>query len=452
MALRDRLHGKDDESKKKLVDEYEATEPFGGSDLLNELKMRIHRQLIDKIDLANVTKIDGVQARDEIRKIIQDLIEVESVPLTVPQKRQLAKEIENEAFGLGPLEPLLSDPTIDDILVNGPKQVYIERFGKLELTKVVFRDGAHLKQVVDRIVSQVGRRVDEASPMVDARLSDGSRINVIIAPLALDGPVVSIRRFKKDPLTIKDLLTFGSLSNEIVLLLEATVKAKLNILISGGTGSGKTTLLNVISSFVPNSERIITIEDASELRLRKAHVIRLETRPPNIEGKGEVAQRDLVRNSLRMRPDRIIVGEVRGPEAIDMLQAMNTGHKGSLTTIHANTPRDALARLETMILMAGLNLTSEAMRRQVAAAIDIVIQLERCVDGVRRCMSISELVGMEGDVIRMQDIFLFKARQINQKGEVVGDFIPTGIQPACYEKIKEKGIVLPLNIFMPKVS
>ncbi len=450
MALRDRLNKMQDEQPARLSTEKDAVDRAVWSDSLQDLKIRLHHRLIDRIDLTQLTQVDGEEARKEIRLLVQELLDEEQTPLSLAQQRQLIQEVEDEAFGLGPLEPLLHDDTIDDILINGYTQVYVERFGKLEMTGICFRDNAHLMQIIDRVVSRIGRRIDESSPMVDARLPDGSRINVIIPPLALDGPVMSVRRFRTDPLTMDDLLRYGTLTQPIALFFEAVVQGKLSILISGGTGSGKTTLLNVLSAFIPTSERIITIEDASELRLPKKHVVRLETRPPNIEGHGEITQRDLLRNSLRMRPDRIILGEVRGPEALDMLQAMNTGHRGSIATVHANSPRDALSRLETMILLAGANLTQSAMRHQISSAIELVIQVERHSDGVRRVVSCSELVGMEGDVIRMQELFVFEQKGVSRTGEVEGELVPTGIQPMCLERVLEQGIEIPAGLFRPR--
>jgi pilus assembly protein CpaF len=412
-----------------------------------ELKHNIHRKLLDKLDLESISTLSKPVLSNEIRKIVEILLVEETTPLSLLEREKLVNEVLDEVLGLGPLEPLLKDPTISDILVNTFKHVYIERKGKLEPTDVVFKDDAHLMQIIDKIVSAVGRRVDESSPMVDARLPDGSRVNAIIPPLALDGPIMSIRRFGSTPLTSDDLLNNNTLTPAMLELLKGIVKARLNVAISGGTGSGKTTLLNCLSSYIPDDERIVTIEDAAELQLHQEHVVRLETRPPNIEGKGAIRQRQLVINSLRMRPDRIVVGEVRGDEALDMLQAMNTGHDGSLTTIHANSPRDALARLETMISMANLNLPDKAMRQQIASAIDVVIQASRLSDGTRKIMSISEVVGMEGDIVTMQDIFLFERVGIGEKGKVLGRFRPTGIRPKFAERLKHSGIHLPASMF-----
>jgi pilus assembly protein CpaF len=371
----------------------------------------------------------------------------EAMPLSVSERERLVNDVQHELFGLGPLEPLLKDPTISDILVNSHNTIYIERRGKIERTNVRFKDDEHLMRVIERIVSSVGRRIDESSPMVDARLQDGSRVNAIIPPLAIDGPVVSIRRFGSDPLRMSSLIEFNALTKDIADMLQMVVTARLNLLISGGTGAGKTTLLNALSAFIPENERIVTIEDSAELQLQQPHVVRLETRPPNIEGRGEVTQRDLVRNALRMRPDRIVIGEVRGGEAIDMLQAMNTGHDGSLTTIHANTPRDALARLETMIQMTGMRLSDRAMRQQIASALNLVVQVARMSDGSRRVTSISEITGMEGETITMQEIFQYERTGVDKEGQVLGRFRPTGIRPRFAERLKTCGLQLPRVFF-----
>jgi pilus assembly protein CpaF len=373
----------------------------------------------------------------------------QSAPLNVEQRKRVVQCIEDEVLGLGPLEPLLKDPTISDILVNGASQVYIERRGKLELTDLRFNDDRHLLNIIDRIVSGVGRRIDESSPMVDARLKDGSRVNAIIPPLALDGPMLSIRRFAVELLSIDDLVKLGSVNAEVARVLQAIVKGRLNVIVSGGTGAGKTTLLNILSGFIPADERIVTIEDSAELQLQQPHVVRLETRPPNIEGKGEVTSRDLVRNSLRMRPERVIVGEVRGAEALDMLQAMNTGHDGSLTTIHANTPRDALSRIENMVSMAGITFPTKTLRSQLASAIDVVVQVERHEDGKRRVVSVQEINGMEGDVITMSELFMFERRGIDAQGNVLGQMRATGIIPAFHKELKSKGIDIPIETFEP---
>jgi pilus assembly protein CpaF len=414
---------------------------------LGELKGAIHRKLLQKLNLERLTNADRDAVRREVSQLIEGLVVQESTPMTYQDRERLSQEVMDEVFGLGPLEPLLRDPTISDILVNTHRNVYIERKGILERTEVQFRDEEHLRQIIDRIVSAVGRRVDESSPMVDARLPDGSRVNAILPPLAIDGPCLSVRRFGRDPLTAEDLLQNHTLTPAMLELVRGCVRAHLNILISGGTGAGKTTFLNVLSSFISDRERIITVEDAAELQLKQSHVVRLETRPPNVEGKGTVRQRQLVINSLRMRPDRIIVGEVRGEEALDMLQAMNTGHDGSLTTIHANTPRDALSRLETMVAMANLSIPETATRRQIASAIQLVVQLSRMSDGTRRVVNVSEITGMEGDVVSMQDIFLFKRMGIGAAGEVLGEFVPTGIRPQFSERLLASGVRLPAGLF-----
>ena len=411
------------------------------------VKTAIHRKLIQKLNLDRLNEIKREDVRREVAQILEGIVVGESTPMNLQERERLAQEVLDEVFGLGPLEPLLADPSISDILVNTYKRVYIERRGMLELTPVQFRDDVHLMGIIDRIVSAIGRRVDESSPMVDARLADGSRVNAIIPPLAVDGPCLSIRRFGRDRLTADDLITNHSLTPPMLELLRGCVKARLNILISGGTGAGKTTFLNVLSSNISDRERIVTIEDAAELQLHQAHVVRLETRPPNIEGKGAVAQRQLLINSLRMRPDRIIVGEVRAEEALDMLQAMNTGHDGSLTTIHANSPRDALSRLETMVAMASLNLPEHAMRRQIASAIDVVIQVSRLSDGTRKVISIAEITGMEGDIVTMQEIFVYRKRGIRDNGEVVGDFVATGVRPKFAERLVVTGVQLPAAMF-----
>jgi len=414
---------------------------------LGAVKAAIHRKLIHKLNLDRVTEASREEVRREVGSILEALVVGESTPMNLQERERLVQEVLDEVFGLGPLEPLLADPTVADILVNTYKHVYVERKGMLERTSVQFRDDAHLMAIIDRIVSAVGRRVDESSPMVDARLADGSRVNAIIPPLAIDGPCLSIRRFGHNRLMAEDLLDNHSMTPAMLELLKGCVKARLNILISGGTGAGKTTFLNVLSSYISNRERVVTIEDAAELQFNQEHVVRLETRPPNIEGKGSVQQRQLVINALRMRPDRIIVGEVRGEEALDMLQAMNTGHDGSLTTIHANSPRDALSRLETMVAMSNLNLPENAMRRQIASALDVVIQVSRMSDGTRKVVSIAEITGMEGDVVTMQDVFVFRKRGIRENGEVLGDFLPTGIRPKFSERLLVTGIQLPMSMF-----
>ncbi len=424
-----------------------ALSPVNEKDFYQELKSRIHRSLIDRLDLDNLEVIEKGQLQNEIIFILNEIIAGEGVPLSQAERERLLVDVQNEIFGLGPLEPLFADKDIDDILVNNSQEIYVERKGKLYKTDVIFRDDAHLMQIIDRIVSKVGRRIDESSPMVDARLPDGSRINAIIPPLALDGPALSIRRFGSKPLMMADLVAKGTIKPEIAEVLEGAVKARLNIIISGGTGSGKTTLLNILSGFIPPTERIITIEDSAELQLKREHIVRLETRPPNIEGSGAVTQRDLVRNSLRMRPDRIIVGEVRGGEALDMLQAMNTGHDGSLSTLHANTPRDCISRLETMVLMSGMDLPERAVKEQVAAAINIVIQLSRMSDGTRKMVKLSEITGMEGSVIVMQDIFVFEKKGIGPTGEVLGEIKPTGVRPKFADQVRLCGIDLSYHMF-----
>ncbi len=417
-----------------------------------ELKSRIHRLLIERIDLSKLDLLRNGELEREIGLVIETLIAEEGVPLSRQEKERLVIEVQHETFGLGPIEPLLSSPDISDILVNNYASTYIERHGKLEKTDIVFRDNNHLLQIIERIVSRVGRRIDESSPYVDARLPDGSRINAIIPPLAIDGPVLSIRRFGLIPLKMADLLALGTFDQRIAKIIEGAVKSRLNILICGGTGTGKTTLLNVISEFIPDDERIITIEDSAELQLKQDHVVRLETRPANIEGSGQVTQRDLVRNSLRMRPNRIILGEVRGGEALDMLQAMNTGHDGSISTIHANTVRDAMARLATMVMMAGMELPDRAIREQIASAINMIIHLVRFPDGSRKIVKVSEITGMEGNTIVMQDIFLFEQKGIDQEGRVLGEFKATGVRPTFAERFKLSGFDLPPEIFEGRSS
>jgi pilus assembly protein CpaF len=412
-----------------------------------DVKARLHRSIINRMDLTKLGQLAQDQLHAEVAKLAEELLLAEQLPLSYSERERLVGEVRHELFGLGPLEPLLADPTISDILVNSPKNIYIERKGKIERSNVEFKDDEHLMRVIERIVSTVGRRIDESSPMVDARLLDGSRVNAIIPPLALDGPVVSIRRFGSDPLTVQKLIDVGAITRDIAEMFDMCVKARLNILISGGTGAGKTTLLNALSSFIQHDHRIITIEDSAELQLQQPHVVRLETRPPNIEGRGEVTQRDLVKNALRMRPDRIVIGEVRGGEAIDMLQAMNTGHDGSLTTVHANTPRDALARLETMIQMTGMKLSDRAMRQQIASAINLVIQAARLSDGTRRITSISEITGMEGETITMQEIFVYERKGIDKDGKVIGKHRATGIRPRFAERLKTYGMQLPRVFF-----
>ena len=421
-------------------------------DVYQNLKAKIHRKLIERLDFSSIDLIDQDILGREIGKIVESLVAEESTPLSGPEKDSLVVDIMHETFGLGPIEPLLSDPDISDILINRYNQVYIEKFGKLHKVDMTFRDDNHLLQIIDRIVSKIGRRVDESSPYVDARLPDGSRVNAIIPPLSLDGPVLSIRRFGVDPLKMSDILAFGSLTHNMAKILEGRVKSRLNILVSGGTGTGKTTLLNILSEFIPNDERIVTIEDSAELQLKQEHVVRLETRPPNIEGKGEVTQRDLVRNTLRMRPDRIILGEVRSGEALDMLQAMNTGHDGSISTIHSNTARDALSRLETMVLMAGMDLPERAIREQIASAISVIVHLQRMSDGGRKVVSISEITGMESQTIVMQDIFVYEKKGVGPDRRVIGEFVPTGVRPWFMEKLRVSGFELPPHIFERTVA
>jgi pilus assembly protein CpaF len=417
------------------------------SKIFQDARTRVHRQLLERLNLASVANRDRAEVDEEIRKIVRQLLSQDEAPLNRDEKERLLQEILDDVFGLGPLQPLVDDPTISDILVNTCNQVMVERNGKLEPTAVRFRDNQHLLQVIDRIVSAVGRRIDDSSPMVDARLADGSRVNAIIPPLALDGPHISIRKFRRDVLSHEDLIRNGSLTDPMLKLLQGCVRSRLNILVSGGTGSGKTTFLNMLSESIPHSERVVTIEDSAELQLRQPHVVRLETRPPNVEGVGAVAQRQLVINALRMRPDRIILGEVRGEEALDMLQAMNTGHDGSLTTVHANAPRDALARLETMVSMGKTQIRERAIRSQIASAIDVVIHLSRLSDGKRKCMAISEIAGMEGEVITMQDLFLFEREGMDEDGNVLGRFRPTGVRPKFADRLQAYGVDLASTLF-----
>ncbi len=412
-----------------------------------QLRSKIHRRLIEDLDTSQLNDINPTELRKQIRQAVNELLMEENALLTQSERDRLVEEIMDEMMGLGPLEPLLRDKSTSEIMVNSAGKVYVERKGKLVLTDVQFKDDEHLLQIIDRIVSRIGRRVDESTPLCDARLKDGSRVNVIIPPLAIDGPSLTIRKFSADPYKVEDLINFGSMSRMAADLLKACVYARLNIVISGGTGSGKTTLLNVVSSFIPDDERIVTIEDAAELQLQQEHVVRLETRPPNIEGKGAITMRDLVKNSLRMRPERIVVGEVRSGEALDMLQAMNTGHDGSLTTLHANTPRDAVRRLETLVMMAGFDLPQRAIREQIASAVDLVIQASRLSDGSRKVTSITEIVGMEGDVVLMQDIFLYKQYGVGEDGKINGEFKYTGVRPKCLERLVAAGAPLDLSIF-----
>ena len=449
MAIFDRLRSQSETSDPESSVPGLAPEPeLKASDhAWQELKSRIHNALFDHLDLSQIGNLSEEQVKHDVSEATRQLLDEERALLSLEDRERLIREIGHEVFGLGPLEPLLQDPTVNDVLVNGANDVRVERAGRLEKTVARFKDDAHLMRIIDKIVSSVGRRVDETNPMVDARLADGSRVNVVVPPLALDGPAMSIRRFAADPFKAEDLVEKGTLTDPLVELLDGVVKARLNVLISGGTGAGKTTMLNVLSGFVPNGERIVTIEDAAELQLKQDHVVRLETRPANLEGKGKIEQRDLVINSLRMRPDRIIVGEVRGPEALDMLQAMNTGHDGSLTTVHANAARDALTRIETMVAMTGFDIPQRAVRQQIASAIDVVIQISRLSDGRRRLVSLQEITGTEGDVITMQEIFTFERHGIDEEGNVIGLIRPTGLRPAFAEKLQLCGIELAAELF-----
>lgn len=413
------------------------------------VKNIVHKKLLEQVDLAAMEKMPAADLKGYLKVGVEKIVADDNILVNETDLSRLVYEIQNEVLGLGPLEPLLADPTISDILVNSAKKVFVERRGKLEQVNVEFDDNDHLQKIIEKIVSRVGRRIDESSPMVDARLPDGSRVNAIIPPLALDGPSLSIRRFSEIPLGMPDLIKFGALTEQMALFLAAIVKAKTNILISGGTGSGKTTLLNILTGYIPDDERIVTIEDAAELRLQQPHVVRLETRPANVEGKGEIDQRTLVKNSLRMRPDRVVIGEIRGIEVLDMLQAMNTGHEGSITTVHANTARDAMVRLENMVGMAGVAVVQKSLRQQIASAISIVIQASRLSDGKRKIMSISEVEGMEGDVITMQDIFKFQQTGVGMDGSVLGKFLPTGVRPRIADKLATRGATLPDHIFNP---
>jgi pilus assembly protein CpaF len=442
MSLRERLSGSDEERQHLPM-------PAVAQQAYQELKKSMHQMILDRIDLERLKRLTSEQFKHELALLVQRIVEEERIVLNQQERHHLVLDIQYEMLGFGPLEPLLNDPSVSDILVNTFNKVYVERRGRLELTDISFHDNAHLMKIIEKIVSRVGRRVDESSPMVDARLPDGSRVNAIIPPLAVDGPLVSIRRFGASPLTVQNLLDYKSVTPPMIKVLESLGLAKINILISGGTGSGKTTMLNLISGFIPGNERIVTIEDAAELQLRQPHVVRLETRPPNIEGRGEVTQRALVRNSLRMRPDRIILGEVRGPEALDMLQAMNTGHEGSLATIHANTPRDALARLENMVGMAGVNLTARAIRQQICSAITVILQATRLIDGTRKVVSMQEITGMEGDIISMQEIFRFEQTGIDADGKVQGHFCATGVRPRFADRLKMYGAAVPEDTFDP---
>ncbi len=415
------------------------------------IKRRIHSRLVDKLDLSRVGDMKGDALKREIRLVVEHLCDAENTLLNRSERDRIVDEVLDETFGLGPLEFLLKDPTISDILINGPKNIFVERKGRLEKTEVEFRDNGHLMQIIDRIVSRVGRRVDETSPMVDARLEDGSRVNAIIPPLALDGAAVSIRRFGSSPIKLEDLLNFKAFTPEMVMLLEGCIKARLNMIICGGTGSGKTTLLNTLSSFIQNDQRVVTIEDAAELRLQQEHVVRLETRPANIEGNGAITATDLVKNALRMRPERIIIGECRGGETLDMLQAMNTGHDGSLTTIHANTPRDGIARLETLVMMSGFDLPVKAIRQQISGAVDVIVQASRLQGGPRRVTHITEIVGMEQDTVVMQDIYRFNQEGVDESGKAFGHFECTGVRPTFMSRLEQAGIRLPASAFRQRV-
>jgi pilus assembly protein CpaF len=447
MSLRDRLEDIKNDTAQLVLDDMQAG--FTANKGYQELKSRIHRKLLDRVDLSLMESMAPAQLQDELKAVVERLVSEETIAINDSERKSLVQDIQHEVLGLGPLEPLMADPTISDILVNTYKKVYVERHGKLEQVDVRFENEAHLMKIIDKIVSGVGRRVDESSPMVDARLPDGSRVNAIIRPLAVDGAILSIRRFAVVPMHMSDFIKHKSITPEMALILEGLVKAKVNLMISGGTGTGKTTLLNVLSGYIPSNERIVTIEDAAELQLQQTHVVRLETRPPNIEGKGEVTQRMLVRNSLRMRPDRILLGEVRGAEALDMLQAMNTGHEGSMTTLHANTPRDALIRLENMVGMAGLNLPPKATRQQISSALSVVVHVNRLSDGKRKVTSIQEITGMEGDIITMQEVFMFQQTGVAQDGTVLGHFRATGIRPKFVDKLRVHGIEVPDDLFDP---
>jgi len=452
--IRDLLGRKKDEVKPPSLEETQppAAQTTGSPAAVAyvKLKNKLHHRILEKVDLVSLESMSESKLREEIATLVELLLTEDPAQINDIERRMLVRDIQNEMLGLGPLELLMADSTVSDILVNSYDQIYVERRGKLELTDVRFSDEKHLLRIIDKIVSRVGRRIDESSPMVDARLPDGSRVNAIIPPIALDGPMVSIRRFAVIPLKMRDLVTrYKSLTPDMALLLEGLAKSKINMLISGGTGSGKTTLLNILSGFIPETERIVTIEDAAELQLQQEHVVRLETRPPNIEGKGEVTQRALVRNALRMRPDRIVIGEVRGGEAVDMMQAMNTGHEGSLTTIHANTPRDAIARLENMVSMAGINLPHKAARQQIASAITVIVQVNRLTDGQRKVTSIQEITGMEGEIITMQEIFTFKQTGMAADGKVSGHVQATGIRPKFADKLRNHGVNLPDAMFDP---
>src|SRR5262245_51284007 len=444
MALRERLIGNNNGGPGPVAD-------GTGQHSFQEMKSRLHRTLINRMDLTKLSTLTSEQVHAEVSRLAESVLAQEAMPLSAAERERLVSDVQHELFGLGPLEPLLKDPTISDILVNSHHTIYIERRGRIEPTNVRFKDDEHLMRVIERIVSSVGRRIDESSPMVDARLQDGSRVNAIIPPLAIDGPVVSIRRFGSDPLKMSALIEFKALTKDIADMLQMVVTARLNVLISGGTGAGKTTLLNALSAYIPENERIVTIEDAAELQLQQPHTVRLETRPPNIEGAGEVTQRDLVRNSLRMRPDRIIIGEVRGGEAVDMLQAMNTGHEGSMTTIHANSPRDALSRLEVTVSMSGLDIPIRALRQQISSALHLVVQAQRLMGGRRKIVSVCEVTGMEGDQIQMHELFVFEQTGVDENGHAIGRFVATGIRPRVITRIEHAGMKLPAEWFSRRV-
>ncbi len=453
MGLLERLAmDKDEENKKGKINPALGTKEEQKSDPYKDIKKRIFDKVVEEVKISQDDTNDMAAVEEEIRNIVNGVIESEAQYLTRNERNVIARDIINETIGFGPITPLLNDPQINEVMVNSPNQVYVERKGRLELSDVSFRDNAHVMHIIERIVAPLGRRIDESSPMVDARLPNGSRVNIIIPPLALNGPTITIRKFSEKPFTVSDLIRFGTLTSEVAQFLKACVESRLNIVVSGGTGSGKTTTLNVISSFIPSDERIVTIEDAAELQLHQSHIVRLETRPPNVEGKGTVTIRDLVRNSLRMRPDRIIVGEVRSGEALDMLQAMNTGHDGSLTTGHANTPRDMLSRLETMVLMAGMDLPIKAIREQISSAIDLIVQQSRLKDGSRKITHITEVVGMEGDVITLQDLFVYREGDYGDSGHKTGRLVPTGLKPTFIEKLQKNGIAISSDIFSGNIK
>lgn len=455
MSLLERLEKeKNVEATDNKAQKAKKTQPVQKDDPFEEIKNKIFNKIIEEIKTDALKDIDEEDEEDklkeEISSIVEDILNEENTFISKSERQKIIAEVINETIGFGPISPLIQDPTVSEIMVNGPDQVYVEKKGRLTISDVTFKDENHVMKVIEKIVAPLGRRIDESSPMVDARLPNGSRVNVIIPPLSLNGPTITIRKFSERPFTVKDLINFGTLTPNVAMFLKACVEARLNIVVSGGTGSGKTTTLNVISSFIPDDERIITIEDAAELQLGQEHVIRLETRPPNVEGKGAVTIRDLVRNSLRMRPDRIVVGEVRSGEALDMLQAMNTGHDGSLTTGHANSPRDMISRLETMVLMAGMELPVKAIREQIASAVDLIVQQSRLKDGSRRITHVTEVVGMEGDIITLQDIFVFKQYGKNENGGINGELVPTGIKPKFMEKLNKTSTLIPTDIFTPK--